>query len=381
MREKIAKKLEKIKKDGRFREIPEMQSGAGRFILKGERMLLNLGSNNYLGLSERKELVSEAVSAVQAFGCSSGASRVVTGNYSLYGDLERETAIFKNTEDALVINTGFTANLLIMSSLADRNTVVFSDKLNHASIIDGIRMSGAKHVRYRHNDMDDLALLMEKYSAVEDKILITDTVFSMDGDCADLVRIVELCREHGVFLIVDEAHATGVFGEGRGYAHHLGLASEIDLHMGTFSKALGSFGAYIAGDRLILDYLRNTGRAFIFTTSLPPAVIGADFAALSWVMNNPEAGGVLLEKSSDLRNVLQGMGFDTAESATQIIPVIIGGNEDTLRMRERLEELDIAVGAVRPPTVPEGSARLRLSMRLDLTEEDLDRIKDAFGRL
>ncbi|QAR32947.1 8-amino-7-oxononanoate synthase [Geovibrio thiophilus] len=381
MREKLKHELEKIKAEGLYRSLPDIDEGAGKYIISGGKCLLNLASNNYLGISKKKELVDESAAALKAFGCSSGASRVVTGNFSLYNSLEKEMADFKETESCLVLNTGFMANLAVITSLAGRHTAVFSDKLNHASIIDGIKLSGARHIRYRHNDMAHLAELLEQYKDTEEKIIVTDSVFSMDGDRADLAEIVRLAEKYGALTVADEAHATGILGGGRGLARELGLEKRIDVHMGTFSKALGSFGAYIAGDAEIIDYIRNKGRAFIFTTSLPPAVIGANLGALKWLRDNPSCGHRLLEKAKTVRIALNEAGFDTADSSTQIIPVIIGDNFKVQQAGTLLEEAGIKAGVIRPPTVPDGTARLRLSVRLDLNDEEVQHVISSVRRL
>jgi 8-amino-7-oxononanoate synthase len=381
MREKLKHELGKIKSEGLYRSLPDIDEGAGKYIISGGKRLLNLASNNYLGISEKKELTDEAQAALIALGCSSGASRVVTGNFSLYGTLEKEMAEFKGTEGCLVLNTGYMANLAVIASLAGRHTAVFSDKLNHASIIDGIKLSGAKHIRYRHNDTAHLAELLEQYKSTEEKIIVTDSVFSMDGDRADLKEITRLAEKYGALTIVDEAHATGVLGCGRGLAHELGLEKRIDVHMGTFSKALGSFGAYIAGDAYITDFIRNKGRAFIFTTSLPPAVIGANLGALRWLKSNPSCGEELLKKAAAVRNALNLAGFDTAGSSTQIIPVIIGDNFKVQQAGRLLEDAGIRTGVIRPPTVPDGTARLRLSIRLDLNHDELEHVVHSVRRL
>ncbi|WP_415238482.1 aminotransferase class I/II-fold pyridoxal phosphate-dependent enzyme [Seleniivibrio woodruffii] len=389
MRDKIKKKLNELRENSLFRVMPEISEGAGKYISveinKGfgkteVRKYINMASNNYLGLSEIQEIKRASADAVLELGTTSGASRIVTGNYNLYDELERVTAEFKQTEASLVFNSGYAANVAVFSALADRNTAVFSDKLNHASIIDGILLSGAKHIRYRHNDIDDLAALLEKHKDEKDKIIATDTIFSMDGDVCRLRAIVELAEAYGAMTIVDEAHASGIFGRGRGYAHEAGLEKRVDIHMGTFSKAFGSFGAYVAADRDIIDYLRNKGRSFIYSTSLPPAVVAANLAALKYVEDHHDIGYRLLDAADDIRRQLQVMGFDTGDSVTQIIPVILGTNERVLMAKEFLMEKGIYVGAIRPPTVPVNTARLRMTVRLDVLDET-ERILDAFRAL
>nr|WP_147822526.1 8-amino-7-oxononanoate synthase [Salidesulfovibrio onnuriiensis] len=373
--------LEDLRADARFRQTPGLDRGADRMLECGGRQYLNLASNNYLGLAGHPQVKRAAMEAVELYGASSGASRLITGTYSLYDRLETELAGFKGCEDALVLGSGYAANLAIVSALADRHAVVFSDRLNHASIVDGIRLSGARQVRYRHNDMDHLRACLEQYREAERKLLVTDTVFSMDGDVADLGAIIELCREHDVAVVVDEAHGAGIFGGGRGLAHELGLTKEIDVHMGTLGKALGAHGAYVTGDRTLTDWLRNTARPFIFSTALPPAAVGAALAAVQLIGESPDMGRTVLDMAERLRSHCRAAGLDTGESATQIVPVILGSNERALRGQEILRERGVWAGAVRPPTVPKGSARLRLCLRADLTDQDMILLESALESL
>lgn len=373
--------MRELRERSLIRQIPPVDLGADKVLRYDGRKLLNLASNNYLGLAGHPALKQAAVEAAQRYGTSSGASRLISGNYRLLDELEAEVREFKGQEDALVVGSGFAANLLILSSLADRHTVVFSDRLNHASIVDGIRLSGAHHVRYRHGDMEHLASLLEKHVDAPRKLLVTDTVFSMDGDLADLGRIVDLCQRHSVLSVVDEAHAAGILGQGRGLAAELGLADRVDVHMGTFSKGFGSYGAYIAGRADIIEYLRNKGRPFIFSTALPPAVAGASLAAVRLVREEPRMGAGLLSVAEGVREHLRSLGLDTGPSQTAIIPVILGDNESALTARDRLMEQGVLVGAVRPPTVPEGTARLRISLRADLDTGDLHGFKRAMAQL
>lgn len=380
MRDKIKLKLKELQDASLYREMPAMSEGAGRYVCIDGEKYLNLASNNYLGISEIQEIREASADAVLKLGTTSGASRIVTGNYSIYDDLEHRIALFKKAEKALVFNSGYAANLSIFSALADRHTAVFSDKLNHASIIDGIELSGAKHIRYKHNDMADLEALLEKNRDVQDKIIATDTVFSMDGDVCRLYNIVALAEKYGALTVVDEAHAAGIFGRGRGYAHELGLEKRVDVHMGTFSKAFASFGAYVSGDADIIDFLRNKGRSFIYSTSLPPAVTAANLASLSYVMKNSDNGGRLLDAADNIRYALNKIGFNTGMSVSQIIPVIMEQNERVLLAKEFLMAKGLFVAAIRPPTVPVNTARLRLSLRLDILDEQ-EKIIDAFKEL
>lgn len=380
-KEYIAQEVTKLREGNRIRQIPPVDHGADKFLLHDGRRLLNLASNNYLGLAGHPAVRQGAIEAVERYGASSGASRLVSGNYALLDELEREMRSFKEQEDALVVGSGFAANLMILSALADRHTVVFSDRLNHASIVDGIRLSGARHVRYRHNNTAHLARLLEAHAGAPRKLLVTDTVFSMDGDIADLATLVDLCQHHGVLSVVDEAHAAGIFGNGRGLAAELGLADRVDIHMGTFSKAFGSYGAYVAGKADIIGYLRNTGRPFIFSTALPPAVVGASLAAVRLVRQTGAMGKRLLGMAREVREFLGSLGLDVGSSQTAIIPVLLGSNDAALAARDALMEHGVLVGAIRPPTVPENTARLRISLRADLTDADLTLFRTAVAQM
>lgn len=377
----FARRFDELERAAQFREIPPVEHGAGLYLEHGGRRLLNLASNNYLGLADAPELARAATDALNEYGASSGASRLVTGTTALHDALDRETAAFKEQENAVCVGSGYAANLCILSALADRHCVVFSDRLNHASIVDGIVLSRAQHVRYRHNDLDHLAALLKKHADAPRKLVVTDSVFSMDGDVADLAGIVPLVRDAGALLVVDEAHATGVMGRGRGLAHQLGLADEVDVHMGTFSKGLGSYGAFIAGRRPVIEAMRNFGRAFIFSTALPPAVVGANLAALALAREGEALREHLQVVTAEVRGTLRRLGFDTGASTTQIIPVILGGNEAALAARDYLMDHEVYVPAIRPPTVPQDTARLRLSLRADLGEADVDLLCRALTAL
>lgn len=378
IKQHITQSLSSLSRAGNLRTIPGTDHGSSLYLDYKGKKLLNLASNNYLGLSSSKSLKKAAAQAINRYGTSGSASRLISGNYHILDLLESQLGEFKNQQKALVVGSGYAANLCILGALAGRGTTVFSDRLNHASITDGILQSRAMHVRYRHADMDHLKFLLEKHRENPSKILITDTVFSMDGDLAPLAEMVELCKSHQVLMVVDEAHATGIFGHGRGVARHLGLEREIEVHMGTFSKALGSYGGYIASSRDIIELIINRGRPFIYSTALPPAVTGASLAALEEIIRFPEKGKSLLDLAQSLRIFLKGLDFDTGRSSTQIIPVLLAENEPTMLARDLLMDCGIFTGAIRPPTVPEGTARLRLSLRADMGEKEIEMVKEAF---
>ncbi len=374
----LKENLEHIKNNQQYRTIQPISNHAKKFIELNGIKCLNLSSNNYLGLADNDEIKKGSIEAIKQYGCSSGASRVVSGNFEIYDKLEQTLAKFKHTQKALVLNSGYVANLTLIQSLS-KNATIFCDKLNHASIIDGIILSKAKFYRYAHCDMEMLEKLLKKETA--NKIIVTDTIFSMDGDGAPLKEIVRLAKLYDAFVIVDEAHASGIFGEGRGYAFCEHVENDIHCHMGTFSKAFGSFGAYIASSELVIDYLINNARGFIFSTALPPSVIGANLSSLNYIMQNPLVGKKLLSMADELRLFLKSLGFDVGNSISQIIPVILKTNELTLKAQKILLEKGIFVGAIRPPTVPYNTSRLRISLRADIDKNELEFIKDAFRYL
>jgi 8-amino-7-oxononanoate synthase len=313
-----------------------------------------------------------AEAAVQGAGAT--ASRLIIGHSGETERLEAEIARFKGTEAALVFPSGYMANVGLLSALLTPRDAVFSDQWNHASIVDGIRLSGARSFRYRHNDLDHLEKLMKRADekGFRRKLIVTDTVFSMDGDVAPLPGLVELKKRYGAALVVDEAHGGGVFGpHGEGMAHHLGVAAEVDLHMGTFSKAFGVYGAYVAGRKDWISYLVNRCRSFIYTTALPPALIAALRVSLVLVQAADGLRRALMEKSAMFRGQLKAWGILAGDSITPIVPLIVGESKRALEFSNKLAERGILAVAIRPPTVPEGTARLRFSLMANHEERDL----------
>ncbi|MDI6725472.1 MAG: 8-amino-7-oxononanoate synthase, partial [Smithellaceae bacterium] len=310
-----------------------------------------------------------------------GASRLITGNHQFYELLEEKIARFKGMEAAIVFSSGYMANIGVLSSLIERGDRVFSDELNHASIIDGIRMSRGQLFIYRHKDADHLEYLLENSSGEGKTIIVTDTVFSMDGDVAPLKRLAEIRRKHGCLLVVDEAHATGVIGEnGRGVAEHLNLEGEIDVTVGTFSKALGSYGAFAAGKRDLIDFFTNRARSLIYTTGLPPAVIATNIAALGLVEKYPDLRQKLCYNTHLLHKTLQEMGFRLPPAETAILPLMVGETTKVIELSEGLFQEGIIAKPIRPPTVPEGTARLRITASAAHRPGDLASAIEAFGR-
>jgi 8-amino-7-oxononanoate synthase len=349
---------------------------AGRISFKG-KAYIDLSSNDYLGLSSHPRLLEAAKRAIERWGMSSSASRLLSGDLELHHQLEEQVAIFKDQKKALVYNSGYQANIGIISSLCQKGDVIFSDRLNHASIADGILLSGARFFRFGHNDMDHLELLLKKErNKFKEALIITETIFSMDGDRCPLKEIVRLKEKYNCRLLLDEAHATGIFGkQGGGLAEEEGLGAKVDLIMGTFSKALGSFGAYIAGPKKIIDYLINSSRSFIYSTALPPPVIAANLVSLDLIKKEAFRRRRLLENADYFRKQLHKRGLRVLGSS-QIIPFVVGENQQAVALSQGLQDRGYWVLPVRPPTVPAGQARLRFSLTYYHDREILDRLVD-----
>lgn len=343
----------------------------GKIYFKGKEYI-DFSSNDYLGLSSHAELIQASIRAAKEFGTSASASRLLSGDLDIYHELEEKTANFKGKEVALAFNSGYQANTGIISSLYKTGDAIFCDKLSHASIIDGILLSGARLFRFLHNDINHLeSLLKKERRKYKNSLIITETIFSMDGDRPPLKELVELKEKYNCYLMVDEAHATGIFGEyGSGVAEEEGLTDRIELIMGTFSKALGSFGAYLACSKEIKDYLINSCRSFIYSTALPPSIIAANIASIDLVKKEPFRRETLLENAGYFRNGLLNRGL-VVKGSSQIIPVIIGDSKKAVVMSKELQEKSYWVLPIRPPTVPQGEARLRFSLTYYHTKEVL----------
>lgn len=368
----LAKEISALADGHLWRELKTVTGAPGEWVEVGGQRLLNLSSNNYLGLANHPELREASIQAIKEWGCGATSARLMAGNYGLYDQVEDELARFKKTEAALMFNSGYTANLGIITALAGRGDLIISDRLNHASIVDGIRLSGAEFRRYRHADMGDLERCLQKGEGYRRKIVITDSVFSMDGDLAPLREIVELKERYGAVLMVDEAHGGGIFGQnGRGLAEYLGVSDRVEINMGTLGKAFGCAGAYVAGRKVLVDYLRNRARSFVFTTALPPAVLGCVQAAIRMVERESWRREEVLAKAAWVRAELGRRGFNSLTSESQIIPIMVGDNATTLEFSRRLTEANIWAVAVRPPTVPPRAARLRLTVLATHSREDL----------
>jgi 8-amino-7-oxononanoate synthase len=342
------------------------------------RELLLLCSNNYLGLANHPEVIASSRAALERYGASSVSSRLISGHMTPHAELERELARWKGCAAALVFSTGYQANIGVITSLAAQGDVIVSDALNHASIIDGCRLSRATTAVYRHNDLEHLEALLREHRSARRILVVTEAVFSMDGDRAPLVEIATVAKRYGAWLVVDEAHSAGIFGpRGAGLAAELGLTETIDVHVGTLGKALGSFGAYVAGSHALIDLLINRARSFIFTTGLPPAAAAAATAAINVVEREPWRSRDLLARAQRFGSELRAARLEVPHLDSQIVPVILGSAERAMAVAGRLLARDVYVAAIRPPTVPQGTSRLRVSLMATHTPVQLARAVEA----
>lgn len=379
--EVAANELERLREQGLYRWPRVVEEGARTWVQVGSHRLLCLCSNNYLGLATHPAVIEAAIRAARDFGVGSGASRLISGSLRLHAALEEELAAFKGTEAALLFNSGYQANVGVIATLVGADDAVFSDALNHASIIDGCRLSRARVVVYPHADIAALADLLARIPARR-RLIVTDSVFSMDGDFAPLRELCELAARHGAWVMVDEAHATGVLGRrGAGLVEELGLEGRVDVQMGTLSKALGCFGAYVAGSRALVDLLANRARSFVFTTSLPPPVVAAAREAVRLVQQEPNLRQRLWANARRLEQALRAAGAPAPSQCSHILPVVVGDERRAMELSERLIAEGVWVQGIRPPTVPPGSSRLRVTASAALTEEDCDLVERAFARV
>lgn len=375
----IAAELQEIKRQGLYRQLRHVEGEQGPTISLDGQEVLNLSSNNYLGLANHPAIRAAAKEAIDRYACGSGASRLISGNMTLHLELEESIAKLKGAEAALVFNSGFQANVGLLSTLVGEGDVIFSDALNHASIIDGCRLSRAEALIYPHCDLDRLESDLRKTQKNSKKLIVTETVFSMDGDIAPVREIADLAARHGAVVMVDEAHATGVFGpNGGGIVEEMGLAGQVLIQMGTLGKALGGFGAYVAGSRNLRDLLINRCRSFIFTTSLPPVVIAMAIAAIDIIKKEPQRRRALRDNSKTLREGLERMGFSLGRSGSQILPLMVGDSAKCMILAERLLQNGVFAQGIRPPSVPPGTSRLRIVPMATHTREQMEQALRAF---
>jgi glycine C-acetyltransferase len=382
--EYIIHKLKKLEEAGLKRTMPVVEGPQGpRVRVDGKEVLL-LCSNDYLGLASHPGLKQAAMRAMERYGFGSGASRLVSGNMAPHMELEEKIKEFKGTEAALLFNSGYHANIGVIPALAGRGDDIFSDRLNHASIVDGCILSRANLMRYPHRDTDTLERLI-KSSGGKRKLIVTDGVFSMDGDIAPIKEIAGIAERYGATVLLDDAHSTGVLGKnGKGTLEHTGIEDHPFLiQMGTLGKALGTFGAFIAGTEDLRELLVSKARSFVYTTALPAPICAAAKRAIELLEEEPERRLRLWENAAFLRQGLRDAGLKTIEGETQIIPIIVGSSSNTMKITGRLLQQGLFIQGIRPPTVPENTARLRVTVTADHTREDLEgalkTIKEVFG--
>jgi 8-amino-7-oxononanoate synthase len=367
----IEERLAEIKNRGLYRRLRAVSGPQGpRVLLDGKPVLL-LCSNNYLGFADHPRVREAAAEAAMRYGAGAGASRLVSGNMTIHRRLEEQLAAFKHAEACLLFGSGYLANAGVVSALAREGDVVFSDELNHASIIDGCRLSKAETFVYDHCDTEHLEWGLRQAEG-RGSLIVTDGVFSMDGDVAPLERIVELGQRYDARVMVDEAHGTGAIGpEGRGSVAAAGLEDEVDVIVGTLGKALGSYGAYVCCDKSMAKYLINTARTLIFSTALPPPAVAAAIAALALLREQPRRVEKLQRNAEVLRDALAAEGLPVGGSSTQIVPLVVGDATAAVRASERALERGVFAQAIRPPTVPAGTSRLRLALMASHTKSEL----------
>ncbi|MFP8784613.1 glycine C-acetyltransferase [Planococcus plakortidis] len=380
----LEENLTELKVQGLYNEIDPVEGPNGAIIKIGGKDLINLSSNNYLGLATDEDLKKVAIKAVEKYGVGAGAVRTINGTLDLHVELEEKLAEFKGTEAAISFQSGFNCNMAAISAVMDKNDAILSDQLNHASIIDGCRLSKAKIIAFKHSDMEDLrqkakeATESGQYNKV---MVITDGVFSMDGDIAKLPEIVEIAKEFDLITYVDDAHGSGVTGKGKGTVKHFGLEKEVDMQMGTLSKAVGVVGGYVAGKKNLIDWLRVRSRPFLFSTAVTPGDVAATTAAVQKIIDSTELHDKLWDNGDYLKKGLKELGFDIGESETPITPCIIGDEKLTQQFSKRLFEEGVYAKSIVFPTVPRGTGRVRNMPTAAHTKEMLDEAIEIYAKV
>jgi glycine C-acetyltransferase len=380
----IADELEALRQSGLFTHIRTLSSPQGAWLVVDGQQVLNFCSNNYLGLASHPHLAEAAKQAIDLYGIGPAAVRTIAGTMGLHLELERRLAAFKGVEAAITFQSGFAANLGTLPALVGKEDVIFSDELNHASIIDGSRLSGATIVRYAHRDPADLKkqITSSKASRYRRGLIVTDGVFSMDGDVAPLDAILPVAREHDCLLMVDDAHGEGVLGRGgRGIVDHFGLHGQVDVEVGTLSKAFGVVGGVVAGPQRIIDWLRQRGRPFLFSSAMTVPDVAACLAGLDLLESSTDLVDRLWANTEYFKREMQGLGFDTGASTTPITPVMLGEAPLAQDFSRKLFEAGVFAMALGFPTVPRGKARIRVMISAAHTSEDLDRGLSAFEKV
>lgn len=374
------KKLKILRETYIYRSIKDIESKVGLEITIKGKKFINFASNDYLGLSQHPAVKEAAIEAIRLFGVGSGASRLLSGGTVIHKKLEELLCAFKGSQSSLILNSGYTANTSIIPSIAEEDDIVFSDELNHASIIDGCRLSRAQKVIYKHGDIDDLRRLMKNSLCKGKKIVITDTVFSMDGDIAPISDIYELCRDEEALLYLDDAHGTGVLGDGFGALKHFKLNSDkFVIQMGTFSKALGSFGAFVCGSSNLIDWLTNSSRGLIFSTALPASIVASAYASLKILMEDNTFVKKLWENTHNVIGTIRSLSLKTTNTQTPIIPIIFENIKDAMHASKLLQDSNIYAPVIRPPTVK--TPRIRLTVSAAHKPEEIEALEEALKRL
>ncbi|AJC96903.1 glycine C-acetyltransferase [Staphylococcus hyicus] len=380
----LQENIDYLKDNGLYNEIDSIEGANGPEIKINGKTYINLSSNNYLGLATNEDLKTAAKKAIDSHGVGAGAVRTINGTLDLHDELEQTLAKFKGTEAAIAYQSGFNCNMAAISAVMNKNDAILSDELNHASIIDGCRLSKAKIIRVKHSDMDDLrekakeAVESGQYNKV---MYITDGVFSMDGDVAKLPEIVEICEPLGIMIYVDDAHGSGVMGKGAGTVKHFGLQDKVDFQIGTLSKAIGVVGGYVAGSQQLIDWLKAQSRPFLFSTSLAPGDTKAITEAVNKLMASTELHDKLWDNAKYLKDGLSKLGFDIGDSETPITPVIIGDEKKTQEFSKRLMDEGVYVKSIVFPTVPRGTGRVRNMPTAAHTKDMLDQALEVYERV
>lgn len=379
--EYLQDELNSMKKTGTFRKLVPLESEQGSKVIIDGKEVIQLSSNNYLGLTSHPRLRRAALEAVEKYGAGTGSVRTIAGTFTMHDQLEKKLAEFKHTEASLVFQSGFTTNQGVLSAILSQEDVVISDELNHASIIDGIRLTKAGRKVYKHVDMSSLEEALKETQTYRKRLIVTDGVFSMDGNIAPLPEIVELAEKYEALVMVDDAHASGVLGKnGRGTVNHFGLDGRVHIQVGTLSKAIGVLGGYVASSQTLIDYLIHKGRPFLFSTSHPPAVTMACSEAIDVLLEEPELIDKLWENTRYLKQGLKELGFNTGNSDTPITPVIVGDEALSHQFSDKLLEHGVFAQGIAFPTVAKGMARVRTIVTAQHSMEELQQALDAFER-
>ncbi|MCA0969061.1 glycine C-acetyltransferase [Halobacillus litoralis] len=379
--EYLQEQLDEMKDQGTFRELIPLESAQGSKVTIKGKEVIQLSSNNYLGLTSHPRMVKAAEEANEKYGVGTGSVRTIAGTLQMHEDFEEKLAKFKHTEAALVFQSGFTTNQGVLSSILGKEDVVISDELNHASIIDGIRLTKAGRKIYKHVDMESLEEALKESGDFRTRLIVTDGVFSMDGNIAPLPEIVELAEKYDALVMVDDAHASGVLGDnGRGTVNHFNLDGRVHIQVGTLSKAIGVLGGYVASTQTLKDYLIHKGRPFLFSTSHPPAVTAANDAAIDVLLEEPELIEKLWDNTKFFKKGLEDLGFDTGISETPVTPVMVGDDALTHKLSDQLFEEGVFAQGIVFPTVQRGMGRVRTIVTAEHSKEELQEALDAFGR-